>query len=116
MKSAIGAVLCVCSAVAMAQAPSGKWAGSAKPNVGQPSRCPPNMAFELVVENGKLAGTLDFGDRIQPIEATVSADGKFETAFVNPQGHSVQVSGKLDDAFSVVNPIRCGYDGIPLKR
>jgi len=74
------------------------------------------MAFELVVENGKLAGTLDFGDRIQPIEATVSADGKFETAFVNPQGHSVQVSGKLDDAFSVVNPIRCGYDGIPLKR
>jgi len=116
MKPAICATLLAFSAVAMAQAPSGKWTGKASPNVGQASRCPANMGFELVVENGKLAGKLDFGERIQPIEATVSADGKFETTFVNPQGHTVEVSGKLDDSFSVVNPIRCGYGGIPLKR
>ena len=85
-------------------------------NVGQASRCQPSMGFELIVENGKLAGKLDFGERIQPIEATVSADGKFETTFVNPQGHTVQVSGKLNETFSVVNPIRCGYGDIPLKR
>ena len=116
MKSIILAILFVFSPVAAAQAPSGKWTGSAKPNVGQTSRCPANMGFELVVKNGKLAGTLDFGERIQPFEASVSADGKFETTFVNPQGHTVQVTGKLDDTFSVVNPIRCGYDGVPLKR
>lgn len=52
--------------------------GNASPNLGDPARCTPNMAYELVVENGKLAGT-------------------------------------LDDTFTVVNPIRCGYGIIPLK-
>jgi len=116
VKPILGAILFLFSAVAMAQAPSGKWTGNASPNMGDPSRCTPNMAFELVVENGKLAGTLDFGNRVQAIEATVSADGKFETSFLNPQGHPVYVSGKLDDTFTVVNPIRCGYGNIPLKR
>ena len=104
------------SAIAAAQAPSGKWTGSAKPNVGQTSRCPANITFEIIVKDGKLAGTLDLGERIQPFEASVSADGKFETTFVNPLGHTLYVTGKLDDSFSVVNPIRCGYDGISLKR
>ena len=103
-------------AAAMAQAPGGKWTGNAAPNSGDPSRCTPNMAFELVVKDGKLAGKLDFGNRVQAIEAAVAADGKFETSFVNPQGHTVQVSGNLNDSFSVVNPIRCGYGNIPLKR
>ena len=100
----------------MAQAPSGKWTGNASANVGDPSRCSPNMAFELVVENGKLAGKLDFGNRVQEIEAAVSDDGKFETSFVNPFGHTVNIAGKLDESFSVVNPIRCGYGNISLKR
>jgi len=116
VKSILGAILFMFSALAMAQAPSGKWTGNAAPNVGTPSRCQPNMAFELVVEGAKLAGKLDFGNRVQEIEATVAADGKFETTFVNPFGHTLTVSGKLDDSFSVVNPIRCGYANIPLKR
>jgi hypothetical protein len=109
-------VLFAFAALAMAQAPSGKWTGSAPANVGDPSRCSPNMAYELVVENNNLKGKLDFGNRVQEIEAAVSADGKFETSFVNPFGHTVQITGKLDDTFSVVNPIRCGYGSIPLKR
>jgi len=116
MKSVFFAVLVAFSPFAMAQAPSGKWTGNAPANLGDPSRCTPNMAYELVVENGKLTGKLDFGNRVQAIEATVSADGKFETSFVNPFGHTVNISGKLDDTFTVVNPIRCGYGNIPLKR
>jgi len=116
VKPLLGAMMCVFPVLAMAQAPSGKWTGNAAPNVGDPSRCTPNMAFELVVENGKLAGKLDFGNRVQMIEAAVAADGKFETTFVNPFGHTLTVSGKLDESFSVVNPIRCGYGNIPLKR
>lgn len=116
MKPILGAVLFVISAVAMAQAPSGKWTGSAPANLGDPSRCSPTMAYELVVANGKLAGKLDFGNRVQEIEAAVSADGKFETSFVNPFGHTVEIKGKLDDSFTVVNPIRCGYGNIPPKR
>lgn len=116
MKPVLAAMLSVFSALAMAQAPSGKWTGNASPNLGTPSRCQPNMAFELVVENGKLSGKLDFGNRVQEIEATVSPDGTFETSFVNPFGHTLKVSGKLDDSFTVDNPIRCGYGSIPLKR
>jgi hypothetical protein len=116
MKPALGAMLYLFSALAMAQAPSGKWTGNAAPNTGDPARCTPNMAFELVVESGKLVGKLDFGTRIQAIEASVAADGKFETSFVNPQGHTVNVTGKLGETLSVVNPIRCGYANIPLKQ
>ena len=116
MKLILALILSVFSACALAQAPSGKWTGNAAPNLGEPSRCTPNMAFELVVEGGKLTGKLDFGTRIQAIEAAVAADGKFETSFVNPNGHTVNVTGKLDDSFTVVNPIRCGYGDIPLKR
>jgi hypothetical protein len=110
------AVLSLFTAFALAQAPSGKWTGNAAPNMGDPARCSPNMAYELVVENGKLTGKLDFGNRVQAIEATVSDDGKFETSFVNPFGHTLSVTGKLDDTFTVNNPIRCGYGNIPLKR
>jgi len=104
------------SAFAMAQAPSGKWTGDAAPNLGTPSRCQPKMGYELVVENGKLKGKLDFGTRVQEIEAAVSPDGKFETTFVNPFGHTLKVFGKLDETFTVDNPIRCGWGDIPLKR
>jgi len=104
------------SALAMAQAPSGKWTGDAAPNIGTTSRCNPKLAFELVVENGKLTGKLDFGTRVQEIEAAVSPDGKFETTFVNPFGHTLKVFGKLDETFTVDNPIRCGWGDIPLKR
>ena len=103
-------------ALAMAQAPSGKWSGNAAPNLGQPSRCQPNMAYELVVENGKLTGKLDFGTRVQEIEATVTPDGKFETSFINPHGHPVNITGNLNESFTVVNPIRCGWGNISLKR
>jgi hypothetical protein len=109
-------MLLVFSAVALAQAPSGKWTGNAAPNLGNPSRCQPNMAYVLVVENGKLTGKLDFGTRVQEIEAAVSPDGKFETTFINPFGHTLKVFGKLDDNFTVDNPIRCGWGNIPLKR
>jgi hypothetical protein len=115
MKPIFATMLSLFSALAMAQAPAGKWAGNAAPNMGDPARCTPNMAFELVVENGKLTGKLDFGTRIQAIEAAVAADGKFETSFINPSGHTVNVTGKLGDTFTVVNPIRCGYGNIPLK-
>jgi len=104
------------SAVAMAQAPSGKWTGDAAPNLGRPERCQPKMTYELNVEGGKLKGKLDFGTRVQEIEADVSPDGKFETTFVNPFGHTLKVFGKLDDNFTVDNPIRCGWGNIPLKR
>jgi hypothetical protein len=103
-------------ALAWAQAPSGKWTGSGAANLGDPARCTPNMSAELVVENGKLKGKLDFGNRVQEIEADVSADGKFETSFVNPVGHTVNVTGKLGDTLTVVNPIRCGYGNVPLKQ
>ncbi len=116
MKPVLAAVLLALPAFALAQAPSGKWAGNAPANLGDPARCSPSMAYELVVENGKLTGKLDFGNRVQEIEAAVSADGKFETSFVNPFGHTVSISGKLDDSFSVNNPIRCGYGNISLKR
>jgi hypothetical protein len=116
MKSILAATLSLFSALAIAQAPSGKWTGNAAPNMGDPSRCTPNMAFELVAEKGKLTGKLDFGNRIQAIEAAVAADGKFETSFVNPSGHVVNITGKLGDTFTVVNPIRCGYGNIPLKK
>ena len=79
MKPILALMLSLSSALAMAQAPSGKWTGNAAPNLGDPARCTPNMAFELVVADGKL-------------------------------------TGKLDDTFTVVNPIRCGYGNIPLKR
>lgn len=116
MKKILSALLLALPALAMAQAPSGKWTGNAAPNLGKPERCQANMGYELVVESGKLKGKLDFGNRVQEIEATVSADGKFETTFINPFGHTLTVSGKLDDSFTVDNPIRCGYGNIPLKR
>jgi hypothetical protein len=116
MKPILGTLLFAFSAFAMAQAPSGKWTGNGAPNMGDPSRCTPNMAFELVVENGKLTGKLDFGTRVQQIEAAVAPDGKFETSFVNPNGHTVNVTGKLGDTLTVVNQIRCGYGNIPLKQ
>jgi len=115
MKPVLAATLTLFSALAMAQAPAGKWTGNAAPNMGDPSRCTPNMAFELVVANGKLKGTLDFGTRVQEIEAVVAADGKFDTSFINPAGHTVNVTGKLGDTLTVVNPIRCGYGSIPLR-
>ena len=46
----------------------------------------------------------------------MSPDGKFETTFVNPFGHTLKVFGKLDESFTVDNPIRCGWGDIPLKR
>ena len=116
MKAILFAMLLAAPTLAWAQAPSGKWTGTAQPNLGQPSRCQPTMAYELVVENGKLKGKLDFGNRVQEIEADVSADGKFATSFVNPFGHTLSVAGKLDESFTVDNPIRCGYGNIPLKR
>ena len=116
MKPVLAAMLGMFSACAMAQAPSGKWTGDAAPNLGRPERCQPKMMYELNVENGKLKGKLDFGTRVQEIEADVAPDGKFETTFVNPLGHTLKVFGKLDDTFTVDNPIRCGWGGIPLKR
>ena len=116
MKPFLFAMLLATATLAWAQAPSGKWTGAAQPNLGQPARCQPTMGYELVVENGKLKGKLDFGNRVQEIEADVSADGKFETSFVNPFGHTLSVAGKLDESFTVNNPIRCGYGNIPLKR
>ena len=116
MKRVLAVTLFLLPALAMAQAPSGKWTGSGPANLGDPSRCTPKMSFEFVVENGKLKGKLDFGSRIQDIEASVAADGKFETSFINPNGHTVNVTGKLGDTLTVVNPIRCGYGNIPLKR
>ena len=116
MKTNLAAMLLLFSTFAAAQAPSGKWTGNAAPNMGDPARCTPNMAFELVVESGKLVGKLDFGNRVQAIEAAVAADGKFETSFLNPQGHTVNVTGKLGETLTVVNPIRCGYGNIPLKQ
>jgi hypothetical protein len=116
MKSILAASLFLIPVLALAQAPSGKWTGNAAPNMGDPSRCTPNMAFELVAANGKLKGKLDFGTRVQEIEAAVKDDGSFDTTFINPNGHPVQVSGKLGDTFSVVNPIRCGYGKIALKK
>lgn len=116
MKRVLCALLLLCPAVAMAEAPSGKWTGYAAPNIGTTSRCNPKLAFELVVENGKLTGKLDFGTRVQEIEAAVSPDGKFETTFVNPYGTTLKVFGKLDDVFTVVNPKWCGWGDIPLKR
>ncbi len=116
MKPILLSILLIAPALAWAQAPSGKWTGSAEPNLGQPSRCQPVMKYELVVENGKLKGKLDFGNRVQEIEADVAADGKFETSFVNPFGHTLSVAGKLDESFTVNNPIRCGWGNIPLKR
>jgi hypothetical protein len=115
MKPNLVAILFLFPALALAQAPNGKWTGNAAPNMGDPSRCTPNMAFELVVANSKLTGKLDFGNRVQEIEAAVKADGSFETSFVNPNGHTVNITGKLGDTFTVVNPIRCGYGKIPLK-
>jgi hypothetical protein len=109
-------MLWVFSALAMAQAPSGKWTGNAVPNVGTTSKCNPNMGYELVVDKGKLKGKLDFGTRVQEIEATVLDDGKFETSFINPFGHPVNITGKLGDSFSVINPKHCGWGNIPLKR
>ena len=116
MKRVLSAVLFSIPVLAAAQAPSGKWTGDAAPNLGRPERCQPKMMYELSVENGKLKGKLDFGNRVQEIEADVSADGKFETTFVNPFGHTLSVAGKLDDKFTVNNPIRCGWGDIPLKR
>jgi hypothetical protein len=116
VRSILIAILLAAPALAWAQAPSGKWSGSASPNLGQPSRCQPTMKYELVVEGGKLKGTLDFGTRVQEIQADVAPDGKFETTFVNPFGHTLTVSGKLDEKFTVNNPIRCGWGDIPLKR
>jgi len=116
VKAILAAALCVFPAFAMAQAPSGKWTGSAPANLGDPARCSPNMNYELVAENGKLTGKLDFGNRVQEVSAAVAADGKFETSFVNPFGHTVSVAGNLNDSFSVNNPIRCGYGNIPLKK
>lgn len=116
MEKVLAAMLLAFPAFVMAQAPSGTWTGKAAPNMGQPDRCAPNMAYELVVANGKLKGKLDFGTRVQEIEAAVSTDGKFETSFINPNGHPVNVTGKLGNSFTVVNPIRCGYGNIPLKR
>ena len=116
MKPVLGAVLFAFSAAVMAQAPSGKWTGSGPANLGRPDRCAPTLAVEFVVEKGKLAGKLDFGNRVQEIEADVSDDGKFETSFVNPFGHTVNIKGKLGDTLTVDNPIRCGYGNIPLKQ
>lgn len=116
MKLRLGTLLLLCSTVAMAQAPSGKWTGSGPANLGNPARCTPTMNVELVVENGKLKGKLDFGNRVQDIEADVSPEGKFETTFVNPFGHTLSVTGKLGDTITVNNPIRCGYGDVPLKK
>jgi len=116
VKPVLGAVLIAFSAIAVAQTPSGKWTGSGPANMGRPDRCTPTLTFELVVEKGKLAGKLDFGNRIQEIEADVSEDGKFETSFVNPFGHTVYIKGKLGETLTVDNPIRCGYGNIPLKQ
>jgi hypothetical protein len=116
VKLRLGTLLFLCSTLAMAQAPSGKWTGSGPANMGDPSRCSPTMSAELVVENGKLKGKLDFGNRVQEVEATVSADGKFETSYVNPFGHTLSVTGKLGETMTVDNPIRCGYGNVPLKK
>ena len=116
VKLRLGTLLFLCSTLAMAQAPSGKWTGSGPANMGDPSRCTPTMSVELVVENGKLKGKLDFGNRVQEVEATVSADGKFETSYVNPFGHTLSVTGTLGETMTVNNPIRCGYGNVPLKK
>jgi hypothetical protein len=104
------------TALAMAQGLNGKWTGSGPANMGDPARCTPTMKAELMVEGSKLKGKLDFGNRVQDIEATVAADGKFETSFINPNGHTVNITGKLGDTLTVVNPIRCGYGKVALKR
>ena len=116
VKPLLCAMLLALPAAAAAQAPSGKWTGSGNANLGNPARCSPTLSAEFVVDNGKLKGKLDFGNRVQEIEASVSADGKFETSFVNPFGHTVNVTGKLGDTLTVDNPIRCGYGNIPLKQ
>jgi hypothetical protein len=116
LKSILLFILLVASALAWAEAPSGKWTGSAAPNLGQTERCQPTMKYELVVENGKLKGKLDFGVSEFDIAADVAPDGKFETTFINRFGHTMIVSGKLDESFTVNNPIRCGWGNIPLKR
>jgi hypothetical protein len=115
MKPLLAAVLWSFSALTLAQAP-GKYTGSGPANMGDPSRCTPTMSVELLVEGGKLKGKLDFGSRVQDIEAAVAADGTFETSFINPNGHTVNITGKLGDTITVVNPIRCGYGKVPLKR
>ena len=116
MKNILAAALSLFSALAVAQAPSGKWTGKGDANMLDPSRCTPTMSFEFVVADGKLTGKLDFGNRVQDIEAAVSPDGKFETSFINPKGDPVNVTGKLGDTLTVVNPKRCGYGNIPLKQ
>jgi hypothetical protein len=116
VRKIFAAVLVALPAIAMAQALNGKYTGNGPANMGDPARCTPKMSVELVVENNKLKGKLDFGNRVQDIEAAVAADGKFETSFINPNGHQVNIAGKLGETIQVVNPIRCGYDKVPLKR
>ena len=116
MNRVLSVMLFAIPALAMAQAPSGKWTGDAAPNIGQTERCQAKMLYELNVENGKLKGKLDFAGNIFEIAADVAPDGKFETTFINRFGHTMIVSGKLDDKFTVNNPIRCGWGDIPLKR
>jgi len=110
------AILLAARALAWADAPSGKWSGSAAPTLGQIERCQAKMLYELNVENGKLKGKLDFGVQTYEIAADVSPDGKFDTTFTNRFGHTMKVFGKLNDKFTVDNPIRCGWGDIPLKR
>jgi hypothetical protein len=109
-------MFCAVPALALAQAPSGKWTGDAAPTLGQTERCQAKMLYELNVENGKLKGKLDFGVQAYEIAADVAPDGRFETTFINRFGHTMKVFGKLDDKFTVDNPIRCGWGDIPLKR
>lgn len=116
MRTVFAAALLALPAFAMAQALDGKYTGSGPANMGDPSRCTPKLSVELVVEKGMLKGKLDFGSRVQDIEAKVAADGKFETSFINPNGHPVNITGKLGETMTVVNPIRCGYDKVPVKR
>jgi hypothetical protein len=116
VKKLFAASLLALPALAFGQSYNGKWTGSGPANMGDPSRCTPTMTVELNVQGAKLAGKLDFGSRVQDIETSVAADGKFETSFINPNGHTVNVSGKLGETMTVVNPIRCGYGNVALKR
>lgn len=104
------------TAPAWAQGLSGKWQGTAEPNIGRTSSCDPTLKWTISVANGKLTGGLTFPRGTVPIKADVAPDGTFATSYKNSQGINIDVKGKVGDTFSVNNAFSCGYGGMSLKK
>ncbi|HXQ42071.1 MAG TPA: hypothetical protein VN821_12435 [Candidatus Udaeobacter sp.] len=98
------------------------WTGRATPNMSNGmdkanKQCGP-VNYTVVRDGTKINIHLDYATISRDLSADQAADGSFSTTYVNINGNTIPVFGKIagdSGEFNIAPAALCGYKDIPLK-